>query len=399
MFAPGKYINHQGDEENFALMILKTPIGIQTGYCWLRAVSAEYVNELLKDKVVSLVGYPAVESMKEKSEICFEQWRERGIIQKIEEKTGFIHYDVKAGPSQGGGCVFYENLIRYERNVIGVHVGQEKDSGLACMITTDRFEELLQWIHAYELKKKKFKEIIQSKDDKEGVIKKLLLSGKHLGAELNLLAEYRLSGLEEIDLSGNGDMDEGIEILCKHTFWEHLQSIDLRRCGIGNNGCTFLSKNETWKQLKALFLGGNAISDKGVAAIVKSKNFLGLEELGLNYNQIGECGARVLADNNLTWNNLKRLDLGYNMIGDEGAAAIGINTHWKNLEALTLSRNKISAQGAFCIGSNTTWEGLKELRLNSNEIGDKGAIAIANNKIWTKLQRLNLSRNYITDEG
>lgn len=81
--------------------------------------------------------------------------------------------------------------------------GRDKDScSLACLITTERFEELLRWVN--EPKRKKFEEIIQSKDDKEGIIKMLLLRDKNIGeADLSVLAEYRLRGLEEIDLSYN----------------------------------------------------------------------------------------------------------------------------------------------------------------------------------------------------
>lgn len=91
--------------------------------------------------------------------------------------------------------------------------GRDKDScSLACLITTERFEELLRWVN--EPKRKKFEEIIQSKDDKEGIIKMLLLRDKNIGeADLSVLAEYRLRGLEEIDLSYNYNIDsEGREI-------------------------------------------------------------------------------------------------------------------------------------------------------------------------------------------
>lgn len=51
--------------------------------------------------------------------------RERGIIQKIEAKTGLIHYDANAGLSQGGGSVFVDRRAGSgnECLVIGVHVG------------------------------------------------------------------------------------------------------------------------------------------------------------------------------------------------------------------------------------------------------------------------------------
>ena len=74
----------------------------------------------MKDRVISLVGYPAVESMIEKSEMSFEQWRDRGIIHTIEGKTGLIHYDIKACSSLGGGSVFSEDRYTAVFSLIGV---------------------------------------------------------------------------------------------------------------------------------------------------------------------------------------------------------------------------------------------------------------------------------------
>ena len=54
-FASEKYINNQGDEENFALMILKTPIGRETGCCGVRAIPAEHLDEL-KDSIIYVMG-------------------------------------------------------------------------------------------------------------------------------------------------------------------------------------------------------------------------------------------------------------------------------------------------------------------------------------------------------
>ena len=400
VFAPEKYISHQGDEENYALMILTIPIGREIGYYGVKALPGKTPDKLLKGSVISVVGYHAVENLIEKSEISFEEWRERAIIQKIEEKTGLIHYDVKAGPSQGGGGVFTKNLDTHELFVIGVHIDRDIDSGWACMITKERFAELHKFISGYEGKTQKFEEIIQSKDDKEKRINKLMLSNKQLGlAELRELAEYRLRGLEEIDLSANSHIqNEGIEFLCKNTVWENLQRINLVETGIGNDGCYSLSKNETWKQLKVLYLGGNDISDNGVLAIVKSKNFLCLEEIGLDLNAIGDDGASAIGMDT-SWKNLKALSLSYNKIGGKGAICISSNTTWKNLKALRLNYNQIGDDGAVAISNNLTWTNLEELRLSKNEIGDKGATALAEHKIWTNLKLLDLGVNKITAEG
>ena len=187
-----------------------------------------------------------------------------------------------------------------------------------------------------------------SKDDKEGVIKKLQLIDKFLGPEeLSLLTEYRLRGLEEIDLSYNVIKNEGIEFFCKNSVWENLKRINLERTSIGNDGCYSLSKNETWKQLKALHFERNDISADGVSAIFKSKIFLGLEGIDLNHTRLGPSGALALAGDTLSCTNLKKLDLEHNAIGDEGASAIGKNTSWGNLEFLSLSQNLIGYKGPF----------------------------------------------------
>ena len=329
VFASEKFISYERDEENYALLILKTPIGRETGYCGVRAISAKHSAELLKSAVISVVRYPAVERMKEGNEICFEQRRERRIIHNLEQKTGLIQYDIPVSLRQSGGTVFNEEKVGSLHRkffVIGVHVGQDKDSSdLACMITKERFEELYHWIN--EIKREKFEKVTQSKDDKEGVIKKLQLIDKFLGPEeLSLLTEYRLRGLEEIDLSYNVIKNEGIEFFCKNSVWENLKRINLERTSIGNDGCYSLSKNETWKQLKALHFERNDISADGVSAIFKSKIFLGLEGIDLNHTRFGPSGALALAGDTLSCTNLKKLDLEHNAIGDEGASAIGKNT-------------------------------------------------------------------------
>ena len=403
MFVPEKFISYQGEEENYALLILTTPIGREIGYCGLEAISVEHLDRL-KDQGISVVGYPTLEKMKEKSEISFEQWRERGIIHKIEAETGIIYYDATAGPSQGGGGVFSE--VEKTKNyraffVIGVHVGRDKDSALACMITKERFQELLQFINASEVKSKKYEEIIQSKDDKEGIIKKLCFRGKFLEqADSNVLAEYRLPGLEEIDLFYNPYItSKGIELLFKNAVWENLQIINLNETSIGNDTCYSLSENDTWKRLKSLFLRKTDIGHDGVSAIVKSKIFLGLEEIDLSHNKFGTSGILILADNTLPWANLKRLYFGGNNIGDEGASSIGMNTNWKHLEILSLSQNQIGDKSTILLRNNTTWKNLKVLRLDENKVRDDGAASIGNNTTWIHLEELQLSRNEIGDKG
>lgn len=404
IFVPESYINNEesdlnpdddgsaGDDfttDNFAVMILRKPIGYETGYFGLQIVTPKKWANYLSSKEIRTVGY-------RKNELTgnFEQWEEKRKIITFPEEGGLIRYQTNTDFSQTGGGVFYEDDEEDSQfYVIGVHTGGNGSSNMPCWITIDRYKQLRRWIK--ESRKKKAEAIIQGKGD----IKKLNLENKYRGeVGLQVLLEMRLNGLEDVNLTGHLLGEKGIDLLSSNSKWENLRRIDLSFNFFRDKGCHSLGSNTTWKKLERLVLSNNELSEEGVKELVKNTYWIRLIEIDLSDNNIGDKGAVMIASN-LTWSNLEILKLSKNKIGDEGGTAISQTAHWNKLKILNLSINKIGDVSGMLLGKNTTWKNLEELDLSCCSVGTATALAIASNTSWDRLKILNLSYTAIGEEG
>ena len=442
------------DDSNYALLVLKKPIGTQTGYFGVCAVADP---KILVERDIYIAGYPEFRLQEEEHKENenarqFEQWQQEGKITEYDEKKGLIHYQLDI-PAVAGGLIGSGIFCKQGKNqyyVVGVHVGTNGNSNKACLITKEKFGQLYKWVERRN--EEIFEAAIQGKDDRCS-IKRLNLSECNLNSEPRMVKKFlEYKGLEEIsfgsgcmpeklikelnenskwgnlqtlELTSNKIEKEFIQVLGSNTSWKNLkvlilsrndlkegvideivklnnfptlEEIDLSDCEFGNEGAVALSKNTSWTNLKALDLTGNDITEEGGAALGKNLAWSNLMCLRLRRNRIGSQGALAIA-NNPTWKNLRMLDIELARIDDEAAAAIGANTIWTHLEELILRCNDIGSRGASVIGSNVTWKRLTVLDLSRNEIGDDGAAAIGANTSWAYLEELNLSSNRIGKKG
>lgn len=395
VFAPDDYINHKGTKEengangdDYAVVILKKPIGRETGYFGLHLLREQEIT-MLKSKKVFIVGYA-----KSQMQGQLEQWKTKGKILDYNVEKELIHCNLVANGQSGGG-VFYKDSQRY---VLGIYLGgnnfnEERSS--VCLVTIRKFQQIYYWIQ--QAKRQKLEEILQGKDD-ENYITKLNFRGILGPINVKLLSECGLSGLEELDLSDKSIDEVSIQELGTTSKWPNLRSLNLGSTGLGDKGCQFLIKNKAWKNLKVLNLRSNDINEAGLSEIIQNSSWPELEELTLSYNSFEARGA-LLIGACTSWQHLKLLDLSGNKIDDEGAAGIAKNVTWKNLESLILRNNSIGDEGACSIAMNTVWVHLKHLDLSGNQINCKGGMAIGENTLWKMLEKLDLSHNRIGGKG
>jgi V8-like Glu-specific endopeptidase len=139
IYAPEAYINHKGGKEgddlcpeDYALLMLKIPIGMKTGYFGLHIAD----RNMIKNKEISIIGYPGDKVLGKQG--IFEQWGEKGKIEFIESQKDLIHYEITTYSGQSGSGVIYEDEKR-QFYVIGVHVMGDVKLNSACWLTRERF--------------------------------------------------------------------------------------------------------------------------------------------------------------------------------------------------------------------------------------------------------------------
>jgi len=129
----------QEGKEDYGILILKEPIGDQTGYFGLACLESEEI----KSKIINVTGYPADKVASKRN--TYEMWGMEGIAAHIDEDRGHINYliDVEAG--QGGSGVWYQEGEDYY--VCGVHVLGSHFVNKATLLTRSVYKQIYQWLH------------------------------------------------------------------------------------------------------------------------------------------------------------------------------------------------------------------------------------------------------------
>lgn len=214
------------------------------------------------------------------------------------------------------------------------------------------------------------------------------------------------SEFSELDLTGSGVTDDGLQHLAKLL---NLESLNLTATKITNTG---LSVTTSLPKLTKLTLNGCLISLPMIETLSKLER---LEFLSLESTKVGDTELPPLA--NLS--QLKELDLSYCPITDNAFKVLG---SIKNLEVLRVGHTGINGSGMQFMKRKKSEAGLKVLNANVTRFGEQGLqfvkgietleeLDIANAGVTDRaislnlkglphLKRLNLSYNLeITDKG
>jgi len=364
-------------KEDYAILLLKEPIGEMTGYFGLACLEPEEI----KAQILHVTGYPS-DKVTSKPGI-YELWGMEGTALHIEKEKGEIHYYTVV--FQSGSGVWYQEGENYY--VCGVHWSRDR----ATLLTRDIYRQIHQWLQQANSNEFLFK----LREDKT-----LSFWSSEMSPEaVSLLMKYNLDDLISLTvMSDDGGEFTGVKELVQNPSWTNLSKLELISNYIGIEGAKALAQNTSWVSLSELNLMKNGIGADGAEALAQNSSWTNLSELNLSGNSIGADGAKALAKNT-SWAHLSKLRLNWNSIGAEGAKSLAENISWVNLSELDLSSNDIGAEGAKALTRNTSWVSLSWLSLSDNSIGDEGAESLAENTSWINLSWLNLSGNKISTEG
>jgi len=342
------------EKEDYGILILKEPIGEQTGYFGLACLEPEEI----KSKTINVTGYP-VDKVASKPN-TYEMWRMEGTACHVDQDRDLISYLIDTGVGQNGSGVWYQEGEDYY--VCGVHVLGTHFVNKATLLTRSVYKQIYQWMHEGSNDR-----WLLSFDS----IKKLEFQDFQIDTEcLSLLAQYNLENLATLNLFSKKIGPEGARVLAQNTNWMNLSWLQLERNNLGLEGAKYLAQNTSYLNLSKLDLQNNNIGSEGAKALAQNTSWTNLIWLRLQNNQIGPEGAKALAQNT-SWIKLKCLNLASNCLGVEGAKALSQNASWANLLSLDLQGNEIDSEEEkemvqeLCI-QNSCWVNLICVNLDEN---------------------------------
>jgi len=372
----------EDSREDYAILILKKPIGEITGYFGLACLGSEE----LKQKRINITGYPG-DKVASKPGI-YEMWGMEGSASYVDRDQSEIQYLIDTDVGQSGSGIWYQEGDEYY--VCGVHVRGDTSVNQGTLLTREIYQQIHDWIQ---------KAVVKDSLLMLGDRKRLEFSDYQIDTEcLSLLLKYNLDDLQTLDLFNREIGEEGVKVLAKNTSWKQLLELDLSQNNIGIEGSKSLARNSSWSSLSKLDLSRNNIDSEGIQALAKNAYWINLQELKLSENNIGIEGIKALAKS-VFWRKLSKLDLSRNNIDAEGARELSQNTFWIDLSSLNLSENNIGPEGVKALARNSSWIYLSELDLSGNNIGAEGASALAHNTTWSKITKLILWQNDVASEG
>jgi len=364
-FVSPKYVNE--NKEDYGILILKEPVGEETGYFGLVCPKPEE----LRGKVINVTGYPR-DKVKSKPS-TYEMWEMEGPAAYVDRQRGLMQYPIDTAGGQSGSGVWYREGEDYY--VCGIHQGGNLTFNQATLLTKGIYEQIHTWLQ--QIPKQ---DLLQHYNTR-----KITLSfpPEHVGC-LSLLATYNLKSLEYLDLSQKYIDAEGAAALAQNTSWTNLLVLFLCINDLGANGAAALAQNTSWTRLSQLHLSHNIIGGEGATALAQNTSWTNLSYLNLSCNRIDADGAVALAQNT-SWTNLRHLDLSQNNLRASGTAALAQNTSWINLSRLNLSDNLLGPNGVAGLTQNTSWINLSSLDLSCNRLGADEIAVVAQNPNWSSL--------------
>lgn len=247
-----------------------------------------------------------------------------------------------------------------------------------------------------EYKTLKYKKKIESINNKEIMLDKIIISNIHDKCSLNLFEKYILY--------------KGIEYICDNLmFVSSITHIDLSSNWICDNGLIILSNRLNYIiQLKELNLSCihnillvNGITDKSLKVFSNNLQYVRkMKMLNLSNNEISSNGLIEFSKNIKYINKIMLLDFGVNNINDYGI--IYFNSKLKEisyLEYLKLNNNLISSNGLISLCNNINYiTKLCVLDISNNRITNNGIEALEENlSKMKKIRYINLNDNLITN--
>lgn len=222
---------------------------------------------------------------------------------------------------------------------------------------------------------------------------------------VNVLARSPyLAGVRSLDLGGNGLDDGGVRAVARSPAAPNLRALALNDNGqVTADGVKAVADSPFLTGLVELDLSGNDVSDAGVRAVAGGRATERVHTLRLAGNHIGDAGAAALAGSGLLARLLARnpyLDLRDNAVGPAGAEALARCPDLARAAGLDLSGNYLGDRGAAALAGSDRVAGLRALRLGRNQLTNAAAFDL--NRAVPALPRLRLldvSGNRLTYPG
>jgi hypothetical protein len=241
--------------------------------------------------------------------------------------------------------------------------------------------------------------------EKASAIKSLCLNvlGGNWDQALQALSDEssKLTGLEELLLSGGGDACAGFTALLSSKRLIKLHSLTTCMSAKGAAGIYAATPPEarlTTLKITPYFSLGE-FRQQGAKELAKSPCLSKLKRLSIGAkHSIYEEGAKAIAESTI-FSELQELEIIDDLIRDEGAIAIAHSPGLVKLRTLRLPANAIGEQGAEAIAGSSNFAALEMLDLSDNPINSRGAEAIAGSATLANLQRLSLSKTRIYSTG
>eukprot|EP00873_Tetraselmis_striata_P022615 jgi/Tetstr1/442879/TSEL_030942.t1 len=226
----------------------------------------------------------------------------------------------------------------------------------------------------------------------------------------------RMQDMEQLNFTGAFHLKvDGIQALttmlaAQAKNGRKLTNLDLTGNGIGDSGLEALTKGLLKKAtaLRGLSLAGNGITAAmaQAAMLALAEHQSGLQKLDLSGNSFGMEESVSLVETLSKISSLSEVNLSGNSIGPSGAEAVKLllqnsNGSHVRLECVNLAFNGIGDQGAHLMADALmTNPCVKELDLEGNGICDQGVAALAHALLENaSLTKLNLAGNELGEEG
>ena len=213
--------------EDYAILILKEPIGYETGYFGLACLEPEE----LVHKVIHLYGYPYDKVASKPN--TYEMWGTKGMIADINIDRGAITYFIETSSGQDGSGIWYQEGEDFY--VCGVHVQGLRGllARRATLLTRAILEQIYQWISKLDLSGNKIGDegakVLTQMTSQVRTLKLIL--------EYSLMDERRTKAFKPDTSRSNLSkssyehemMENRVETHTQNTFWKCLSKWDLNK--------------------------------------------------------------------------------------------------------------------------------------------------------------------------